>query len=495
MDLFEDELLEEKKKVKKMGKWIIIGIVLAVIACIAILCAMVFLQKKKLGVNIDGVLTPFPQGTFFTEDSGKVYLSIRDVSTALGYTYYNGEYGKASEDQTKGFIQSIDEVASFESNSKKINKILLKEKAIDNQYNYLYIDEPIKYINGKLYTTQEGIKRLFNVQISYNETTNKIDIFTLNYLYNYYTANIMSYGYQAVASEFVNQKSMIYDMLIVTNDQGRKGIIDTEGKVIVGAKYDDITYNENTNEFFIEYNSKVGLVNNLGKTKIDLRYEDIQLLDNDLGLYVAKSNGKYGVINKQGEIVIYIEYDKVGIDKSLYKSSDIENPYLLYDNCIPVEKDKKWGVFDKKGKVLLAMDFDSIGCVVSTGQSNTNNVILLPDYEAFIVGKDFEVEVGNSMNKVKKYGVFNSLGEQLVDFVIDSIYYITQDGKDIYQLEKDGSRGNLEEIFERSGIKKVNKDVINTNHGSGDINIVSGSDNSNIISNNNGNNNINEANP
>ena len=61
----------------------------------------------------------------------------------------------------------------------------------------------------------------------------------------------------------------------------------------------------------------------------------------------------YGVINKQGSVVIYPEYDEIGVDKTLYKDVDITNPYLLYNNCIPVCKDKKWGIYNTVGKLLM----------------------------------------------------------------------------------------------------------------------------------------------
>ena len=145
----------------------------------------------------------------------------------------------------------------------------------------------------------------------------------------------------------------------------------------MGAKYTDITYIEATNEFLVENNSKVGIVNNLGRTKIQLEYDELKLLDNDLGLYIAKLNNKYGVINKQGAIVIYLEYHEIGIDKTQFKDTEITNPYLLYNNCIPVYKDKKCGIYSTTGKLLVPIEYDSIGCIVTSSQnSSANNAIL-----------------------------------------------------------------------------------------------------------------------
>lgn len=479
MDLFEDDLLEEKKKVKKIGTGIIVAIVILIILIIGVVVAISYYQSLKLGIYIDGATYAMSQSSVYVEESGKTYISIKDISSSLGYTYYNGTYGAASEDNKKGFVQTNtdEEVASFEMNSKRIYKILLNDNAKNNEYDYLYIDEPIKFINGNLYTTTEGIKTIFNVDISYNQNTNKISIYTLDYLDQYYTTNIANLGYNQIDERFYNLKTIPSGMVVVRNDSGKYGVIDTEGKTIIGAKYSEITYIEATNEFLVENNEKVGIVNNLGKTKIALEYDDLKLLDNDSGLYIAKLNNKYGVINKQGSIVVYIEYDEIGIDKTLFKDTEVTNPYLLYNNCIPVYKDKKWGMYNTAGKLLVPIEYDALGCVVTTSQSGSaNNAILLPDYEAIIIGKNVEAE-----NETKKtYAVVNARGEFLVQFGgVDNIYYITENGEDIYQIEVNGKKGKLDEVFKQNGIEKVNKDIIDATEDGGDINI-----NQNIISNN-----------
>lgn len=489
MDLFEDDLLEEKKKVKKIGTGLIIAIVLVILLLIGVIAAIAYYQSMQLGVYIDGATYAFSESTIKTEESGKFYISIKDISKSLGYTYYNGVYGAASEDTKKGFVQTNtdEEVASFEINSKKIYKILLNDNAKNNEYDYLYIDEPIKYLNGNLYTTMEGIKTIFNVDITYNQSTNKISIYTLKYLDTYYTTNIASYGYNQIDERFYNLKTIPSGKIVVKNDSGKYGVIDTKGNEIIGAKYSDITYIEATNEFLVENNSKVGIVNNLGKTRIPLEYDDLKLLDNDTGLYIAKINNKYGVMNKQGAIVIHIEYDEIGIDKTLYKNVEVTNPYLIYNNCIPVYKDKKWGIYNTAGKLLIPIEYDAIGCIITTSQSGSaNNAILLPDYEAIIIGKN--VEENNESKKT--YAVVNARGEFLVQFGgVDSIYYITENGEDIYQIEVNGKKGKLDEVFKQNGIEKVNKDIIDTTNDGGDINI-----NPNIVSNGTTNNTSSEEN-
>lgn len=186
-----------------------------------------------------------------------------------------------------------------------------------------------------------------------------------------------------------------------------------------------------------------------------MNYEDIKLLDKDSGLYIVKNSDKYGVINKDGVEVLYIEFDQIGVDKSQYPSLGNENQYLFYDTIIPVSRDDKWGLYNVRGEEILPVAYDSIGCIVSSRQSaSVQNAILLDDYEGIIVGQQIAENNSN-----KKYAVYNPLGDQLVDFQLDNIYYRTENGKDVYYLEKDGQNGLLDEVFAQNGINKVTKDV------------------------------------
>jgi len=460
MDLFENELVEEKNKNSKIAKMIIIAIVLISLLCVGILVAITMLQSQQLRVYIDNSATSLTNNTLIIEDTGKVYISINDMAKIFGYEYLNGEYEKTSEDNTKGFVRNPDEIVSFEANSKRVYKIV--QNSNRDLYNYFYIDENIKFMNSKLYTTPEGIKTIFNANFEYNVETNMVTIFTLPYLTEYYTGKIAEYGYKNLDNEFENLKALTSDMIIAIKEDGKAGIITTEGKQIISPKYDKIRYVETTKDFFVTANAKVGLVSNTGRTKINLLYDSIELLDKDKELYLVRNDGKSGVLDKNGNIIIYLEYEQIGIDLSQFKNSDIKNPYLIFDNCIPVMKDKKWGILDVAGREILPVSFDFLGCVIGTSNvKSTNNVIIIPDYEAIVVGKD------------KLYGIYNAKGEKLVEIALTSVYSVTSSGKTVFEMEYNEKRLNVEEYFNGQGIKKINKNVVNDSDEIDDINITS----------------------
>ena len=64
-------------------------------------------------------------------------------------------------------------------------------------------------------------------------------------------------------------------------------------------------------------------------TKISPEYDDIKQIDKDSGLYLVKNNNKYGVINSKQSIVVYLEYDQIGINNLLYNTGKEINGVCL----------------------------------------------------------------------------------------------------------------------------------------------------------------------
>ena len=85
--------------------------------------------------------------------------------------------------------------------------------------------------------------------------------------------------------------------------------------------------------------------------------------------------------------------------------------------------------FDKTGKQIVALKYDEIGCVIGTQEgTSSQNLLIIPEYEAIVVG--------NVTTNGKKHGLINSLGEELITCVLDSIYSVTSSGQDTYWMEQ-----------------------------------------------------------
>ena len=470
MDLFENDILNEREKNKKIAKITLISIIIVVILCIAIFGAIVYLQSLKLKVDIDGVRTTIADDLFIIDENGKVYVSIKDIATLLQYEYFNGEYGKVSEDATKCYVKSKDEIATFEANSERIYKT---PNTTNIEYEYYDVSEPVRIINEKLYIISDGVTIAFNSKFNYNQKSNTITIFSLPYLVQYYTTNILNYGYKELSSDFANQKALVYDMIVAKKDTGSYGVITADKKEILGAKYANIEFIENTKDFFVTTSAKkMGLMSNKAEPKINDEYDKIQLLDKDLELYLVENNSRKGVVDKNGKIVIYLEYDDIGLEKvEQYKSSDIKNRYLLFDNCIIVKQNDKWGMFDKTGKLILPIEYDRFGYIVSTSKDKAvNNLAVIPEYEAIVICKD------------KKYGLVNSIGDIIIPVALDKIYSITSSGKESFEMEYQGNTGDVIQYLEAHNVPKAN--YVKTNTGTGLENITVNNQTGNTSNNN-----------
>lgn len=87
-------------------------------------------------------------------------------------------------------------------------------------------------------------------------------------------------------------------MLVVKKgDNEIYAVIDLDGKSILEAKYDNITYEPEIGDFKITSNKKVGILDKTGRTKVQPLYDSIELMDGETGLYVVQKDRKYGVLD------------------------------------------------------------------------------------------------------------------------------------------------------------------------------------------------------
>lgn len=452
---------QKSNKDKKTSIILLVSMALVFIFIIAIICTIIYIQQKVFRVYINGVSVNLPANTIIIEEqTGKIQVDIMGIASYLGYDSHKGEYKIYTEDENKCWINNENETASFFLNSNKISKMPPSQT---KDYEDYTIADPVVSKNGKLYTTPEGIKIGFNVTFSYNQEANNIQIYTLPYLVQQYDATLKSAGYkEGVSTKFNNQKALLYGMFVVKKDNNLYGVVNDKNQEIIGSRYSQMEFNENGREFYVTNTiNKKGIVTEQGVTKINLLYDDITLIDKNNGLYLAKNNNRYGVLGNNGNIIIHMEYEQIGVDVSKFPNNGVNNQYVLFENAIPVYQNKKWGMFDIRGNLILALEFDTIG--YSSGATGNltgkvvNNLLVIPSYKAIVFGKDYETQNGSSTSKVKKYGIYDYTGNELIVTALDNAYFITNAGVNTYQMEYEGNTLNIEEYL------KIHKPQANTN--------------------------------
>ena len=435
MNIFEEDLkdLENLKRGKKPKKkispttWIIISIVFLVIILFVILGLIIYLQKSILNIEIDGVSENDIAEiiVFDEEDKDEIYFPIRRMAAYFGYDSYNGDYPEKSEDSTKCYVSGNGEVTVFSLDSNIIRKVI---NSNNSSYEEKYeLDQKVKQINEELYTTRQGIEMAFNSRISYNKEANNISINTIQYLAKQYnTFVIKNYGYAGIKLDDVNVSMIFDDMAIVQNYyKTAYGVIQlSTGKILLEAKYDDINYLKNTQDFLIKTNGKYGVISKNSRTIIQPEYDYIGILSDKYGYYVVRKNEKYGILNTSGEQILYPEYDGVGVN-NINKFKYIGNctSYVLLDNLIPIWKEDELTFYNIKDKKLMTTNYLGVGC--ETNVATQNNALIIPDVDLLVV-------LGDN----KYYTMIDENGKDVFDgqISLNSIYSITNSSGTIYYM-------------------------------------------------------------
>lgn len=457
-----DESFEPKKvdNSKKMTKIILIFMSILIVAIIGIVVAIMYIQENTLKLYINGAVNEKVK-EMMVEENGTIYFPIKEISSYLGYQSFNGEYTEKSEEASKCYIQSEDEIANFALNSNTIYKLEISDSTAN--YDYFNASKPVKAINGKLYASIDAIENAFNVTFTNDVENKKIYFYTMPYLIDFYSSKVLDYGYEVISDEYVNKKTILNDMLVVVKEQGKSyAVIDTKGNAVIEPKYSNIEYLPNSGDFLVTSNNKVGVISSKRETKIQLLYDGLELIDSNTGLFLASRDGKYGILDSRGNTKVYIEYDGIGIDSTKFEQNGIKNRYLLDNGMIPAKKDKLWGAFDKNGNTVLDFEYDSFGYIATTNK-DAINLLIIPDYNVMVVAKD------------KKYALVNSVGTRLCNWVLDDVYMTISAGTKYYNMNYNNTSANVLDFLDEIGVKpskKNNKQNNSSSEESGSINQI-----------------------
>ena len=150
MDLLEESINKNKKGKTQTQKIILISLIVSIILCLitALIIAYVSLQDTEVtySVAVNGEKIDFNQ-LVMRDSSGKNYIAIKDLSSILGYNYYNGEYKVAEEGKNKGYVDTNKTIVQFVSDSKEIFKTTEDSKS---DYEYYTLENTILEYEGKI---------------------------------------------------------------------------------------------------------------------------------------------------------------------------------------------------------------------------------------------------------------------------------------------------------------------------------------------------------
>ena len=440
MNLFENEELLKPKKQHKVKATTVIAVIMVILIllCFIVLALIAYFKETILTITLDAKDARDLKSIFIIEENDRIYIPIRKMAEYLQYETYNGDYITLSEDTDKCYIINSDELVSFTLNSNILTKVR------EGQTEQIKINEAITKINEELYITSDGAEDAFNFRFTFDKQKNQITIETLSYLYTLYSNYYASQGYSQISNETFENKMAIFDnLLIIKAVNGNYGVITGDGEIVLETKYDNIKYLRKTSDFLVSSDNKVGIISKNKSTKVRLIYDGIEgFTSQNNTFYIVESSDKYGLLDANGNTIIYPEYSRIGMDVSQYSENGVQSGNILYDYLIPVKNNNKWALFNIKGENLTDFIYDEFGSQAKN--SNTFGVLQIQDYNLIVARQ------GN------KYDLITKEGKGLFsNFILDSVYIQKASGKTNYYILYGEQQIELIKFLQDNGIKKV----------------------------------------
>ena len=217
----------------------------------------------------------------------------------------------------------------------------------------------------------------------------------------------------------VNYETESFDTKVL--DKSGKEILTNYHKVeaIENTDGTDIWYENNILKF--EENGKYGLVDFNGKLILNPEYDNIYALSGVQKNIIIEKNGLKGLVNtSMGEIIIQPEY------------ADISTLTDSYENGYIVVKDGKYGVISADAKMVLEPIYDEVKHTTSDGYYavvENGQMKLINESGKTILDSGFEdIESINAEHLTIKqnglYGVINSDGTNLINCEYQELKYV-----------------------------------------------------------------------
>ncbi len=215
-----------------------------------------------------------------------------------------------------------------------------------------------------------------------------------------------------------------YNITVDAND--KYGVINKAGQILIPNQYNYIQYLYD-NYFIVGGDlGKSGIVNDKGEEVVPIQYEVIQKLDNS-DVIQAVSGNMLELYNKQMSKILEMEDGKLDVNDNYIKVySNTETKYVGTDGTIKTdfeifpdntlfasEKDGKWGFVDKNNNVKIDYQYDKVTELNELGFAGikqngkwgvidkNGNVVLEPTYEIpeqngepYFIGKYYKVISG-----------------------------------------------------------------------------------------------------
>lgn len=126
-----------------------------------------------------------------------------------------------------------------------------------------------------------------------------------------------------------------------TVKNGKYGLIDYDGNKLLGNEYDSIESLKSVEgNLLVKREGKVGLVNNVGQIIVPVQYKEVRILKEGYKneYLIIDENNNSGIISTSGTIIINPTYQDI--------------KYISSDEIYAAKIENKWNLINKKGEIL-----------------------------------------------------------------------------------------------------------------------------------------------
>lgn len=273
-----------------------------------------------------------------------------------------------------------------------------------------------------------------------------ICIYDVNYENETYNTKVLNKNGTEILTKYKNVQAIEntdgtdiwYENNVLKFEQdGKYGLIDFDGKLILNAEYDNIYALDGIEKnIIIEKDGRKGLVNtSMGEVIIQPEYTEITTLtDSYENGYIVNKDGKYGIISADAKIVFKPVYEEI-------KNVTSDGYYVVVETG-------KLKLIDKSGTAKLESGFDTIE------EINGENITITSNGKYGVISLDGTSVINNEYEDLKYiqstyyiakkdglYGVISIAGDTLIDFTYVSMEYIKT--ADFIQAEKENYKTDL----------------------------------------------------
>ena len=217
------------------------------------------------------------------------------------------------------------------------------------------------------------------------------------------------------------------DYYLVT-ENGERKVINSSGETILNSGFDQIS--SKTEDGFIYVSQGLyGEINTTGEVQIEPTYQDLKQVKN--GVYIAKNNDRYGIIDNEGNTMIPFDYTLITYNKDakLFIADDANyNTTIINENY----ESKITGILSEINttKSYIRMRVDDEYKYYDLSCQEKTNIEVLEDNTLFLSKKD------------GKYGFVDEKGNVVVDYIYDDATEQNEYG--FVAVKKDGKWGAID---------------------------------------------------